>query len=268
MAFTYPVHKQIIVVIRRQGFDLKILSAGTHGIIVTTQSVVTAFFGMIFLKEHYSIVNCTLALLSLVGVVLVIGPNVNELKEHGSSTPTNHTDFVRGYLLAVAGCFSAVILKSLFTVYSRKVIKDNIDYELTVLYPSLASIVMTPMVMLIFQEEVIIAQLPTKGWLIVLSGAFASFLGSLFTSLVLKYEHAGIVCFLISTELVWAYGYDICIAHDTPNKYSIVGIVITVVFTSLFMLNRIFSIEKRLQGWCKSRTGIGSNENDKYQLLN
>lgn len=154
---------------------LQTISVGTGGIIVNTHSVFKAIFGMIFLKERYSIVNCTLAFLSLAGIVLVIAPSAmagNDSYLQISSTmdpaialhlQTYHTNHVSSFLLGVCACFSSVILNSLFSVYSRKILRDSVDYKLTVLYPGVATTVITPLVMLISQEALILGELPVIG---------------------------------------------------------------------------------------------------------
>lgn len=232
---------------------LKTITVGTNGIVASTQSIFTSFFGMIFLKERYSITNCVLALLVLFSIVLVIAPNVIGGESYDSfSSTTNqighavHLESTNMYLIGVGGCLSGVILKSLFTAYSRKFIRDDLDFKVTILYPGLGAVLISPIVMLISQSSLVLTDMSFTGWVVLVSGAFGSFLGELFTQLALKYQHAGVVSFLLTTELLWAYSYDLWVAHESPNKISIVGIILTVMFTSLFMSNRICSIERRV----------------------
>ena len=234
---------------------LVIVSVGTYAVLSTTQSVFTVFFAWILLKERCSLFNAIVGVLSLVGIVFIVVPNIvmKNQKPEVSSTALVYNSEDQNHESAFQYCFGIILsmlcimLISLYFVAGRSATSNNFDYKLVVLYPSLVGIVISPLAMLVFQESLVLDDLPTKGWLILLISSFASFLGEFFTAMSLKYEQAGIVSFLISTEVFWCYMYDIYIGHIIPNVYSSIGIVTVVLFTSLLSLNRIFMLEKRIK---------------------
>ena len=226
-------------------FDaLKGVSVGTACIIESTTPAVATLFGFVFLKEKCSKFNGILGLLTFLGIVVVIVPNIifpvktNYIKGYTSS--------VEQYLLGSAAAFVGVLLRCTFKTVSRILMMKTMDYKLFVLYPSLAMLVLSPLTMLIQQDYLITTELPLSSWLVLIVIGISGFLGNLFSVIALKHENVSIVAFVASTEILFAYCYDLWLANEIPNPYSWIGIIAVVLCTTLVMLNRIFELENKI----------------------
>eukprot|EP00111_Clytia_hemisphaerica_P023063 TCONS_00067854-protein len=232
---------------------LKGVSVGTVCIIESTTPAVAFLFGFVFLKEKCSMLNGILGLLTFVGIVIVMVPNIifpvktNYIKGYTSS--------VERYLLGAASAFAGVLLRCTFKTVSRILMMKTMDYKLFVLYPSVAMLVLSPLTMLIQQDYLVTTELPLSSWLILIVIGISGFLGNLFSVIALKHEHVSIVAFVASTEILFAYCYDLWLAHEAPNPYSWIGIITVVLCSTLVMLNRIFDFENKID-CCKRNSKI------------
>ena len=62
----------------------------------------------------------------------------------------------------------------------------------------------------------------------------------------LSVEEAGLVALVRNSEVLFAFIFEITIEHKIPMMFSIVGVILILLTTSMIVLNRMFSIEKRI----------------------
>ena len=263
--------------------SLKILPLGDATVIEFTAPVWTFIFGVIILKERFSIYNFFFGLVGFLGVAIIAAPGFffptdpfKVAKDFSNSSHQyikNQTtvadsaltfeDNLKGAGFAV---LAAICLSSFFIVQK----KHTADFRMFILYPSIYGIVFSPVMMAARKQPLILKELTYGYWIILVGTGFSYLAAMMLMGYALSVEEAGPVALVRNSEVLFAFIFEITIEHKIPMMFSIVGVILILLTTSMIVLNRMFSIEKRiwrmLKLYCCNRKD-GKPDKEEYELI-
>ncbi|XP_030762775.1 solute carrier family 35 member G1 [Sitophilus oryzae] len=197
-------------------------------VIVFSVPVFTAVFARMFLKEPCGWFNIFSVIVTLIGVVLITRPpiifgnTIESLGDNGQSPEI--WGAVAAFSSTLFGANAFVILRALKDVHF--------------------SVIMTNFGAFAFVQCLIVSYfigafcLPVCGadrYLIVALALF-SFLGQILLTVALQLEQAGPVAIARSTDIVYAFIWQVLFFEEIPNRFSIMGAILvmsSVILTGL-----------------------------------
>ncbi|CAG9861602.1 unnamed protein product [Phyllotreta striolata] len=199
-------------------------------VIVFSVPVFTGIFARMFLKEPCGLFNVFSVLLTLIGVVLITRPpllfgnTVNPLGETGQKTEM--WGAVAAFSATLFGANAYVLLRALKGIHFAVVMTNFGSFAfvqcllVTVLLGALC--------------------LPPCGldrYLIVALAVF-SFLGQILLTLALQMEQAGPVAIARSSDIVFAFVWQVMFFNEVPNMFSVGGAVLVLSSVLLIALRK------------------------------
>ena len=236
---------------------LKLLPLGDATVILYTAPAWVFFFGLVFLKEKFSIFNLFFGILSFLGVVIIAAPDyffpttarryshIHSLVKANNTTSSNMDSVASGNYKGVLFALATAISLSINMVVIKKSTMF-IDYYVTILYPHIYGVIVSPIIMVIMQKYFVLGQITLWSWLLLLATGLSNFLAMLLIAFALSLEDTSPIAFIRNSEVLFAFIFEITIAHKIPMMFSIVGVILILLTTSMIVLNRMFSIEKRI----------------------
>lgn len=197
-------------------------------VIVFSVPVFTAIFARMFLKEPCGLFNAFSVIVTLIGVILITRPpilfssTVGALGE--SDGKTEIWSAVAAFSATLFGANAYVLLRALKGVH------------FSVIMTNFGSFALVQCVLVTWAIGALC--LPRCGIdrLLIVALAFFSFLGQILLTLALQLEQAGPVAIARSSDIVFAFIWQVLFFKETPNLFSIVGAVLvmsSVVLTGL-----------------------------------
>ncbi|XP_057654918.1 solute carrier family 35 member G1 [Diorhabda carinulata] len=199
-------------------------------VIVFSVPVFTGIFARMFLKEPCGLFNVVSVILTLIGVVLItrppllLGDTVNSLGDNGQKTEM--WGAVAAFSATLFGANAYVLLRALKGIHFS-VIMTNFGafafvqcFIITIL---LGALCMPPCGM--------------DRYLIVALAIF-SFMGQILLTLALQMEQAGPVAIARSSDIVFAFIWQVIFFNEIPNKFSIGGAMLVLCSVVLIGLRK------------------------------
>lgn len=190
-------------------------------VIVFSVPVFTAIFARMFLKEPCGWFNVITVLMTLIGVVLVTRPPVlfsNTIaslgeQDHGE---TEIWSAVAAFTSTLFGANAYVLLRALKGIHFSVIMTNFGSYALV------QCLVVAAMIGALC--------LPQCGHdrLLVVALAFFSFLGQILLTVALQVEQAGPVAIARSSDIVFAFCWQVAFFKEAPNVYSVAGAVLVM----------------------------------------
>ncbi|XP_076256742.1 solute carrier family 35 member G1 [Rhynchophorus ferrugineus] len=233
----FPKGKRIMLILRSfTGTTALMLSfyAFRHmplsdaSVIVFSVPVFTAVFARMFLKEPCGWFNIFSVIVTLIGVILITRPPIifgNTIESLGDNGQTPEIwGAVAAFSSTLFGANAFVILRALKDVHF--------------------SVIMTNFGAFAFIQCLIVTYfigalcLPVCGldrYLIVALAIF-SFLGQILLTVALQLEQAGPVAIARSTDIVYAFIWQVLFFEEIPNRFSVIGAILvmsSVILTGL-----------------------------------
>lgn len=197
-------------------------------VIVFSVPVFTGIFARVFLKESCGLFSVFSVILTLIGVVLITRPPVIFGNTINSLGDTGQRPEIWGAVAAFSatlfGANAYVLLRALKGIHFSVIMTNFGTFAL--------------IMCLIITYSIGGLCLPACGvdrYLIVALAIF-SFLGQILLTVALKIEQAGPVAIARSTDIVFAFFWQVFFFDEIPNKYSIGGAILvmsSVVLTGL-----------------------------------
>ncbi|KAJ3660860.1 hypothetical protein Zmor_005289 [Zophobas morio] len=189
-------------------------------VIVFSVPVFTGIFARMFLKEPCGLFNAFSVVLTLIGVVLItrppslFGATVNSLGESGQKTEI--WGAVAAFSATLFGANAYVLLRALKGIH------------FSVIMTNFGSFALCQCLLVTYLIGALC--LPPCGldrYLIVALALF-SFLGQILLTLALQMEQAGPVAIARSSDIVFAFVWQVLFFNEIPNRYSIGGAILVM----------------------------------------
>lgn len=200
-------------------------------VVVFSVPVFVAIFARIFLKEPCGLFNVVTVCLTLIGVILITRPslifgNTIESLSDGSIKP-GHAD-----LWGAVAAFSATLFGANVYVLLRAL--KGIHFSVIMTNFGSFALIQTTFISWIIGALC----LPRCGTdrLLVVALALFSFAGQILLTLALQIEQAGPVAIARSTDIVFAFFWQVLFFNEIPNRYSVGGAILvtsSVLLTGL-----------------------------------
>ncbi|XP_066255664.1 solute carrier family 35 member G1 [Euwallacea similis] len=233
----FPKDKRIMLILRSfTGSTALMLSfyAFRHmplsdaSVIVFSVPVFTAIFARMFLKEPCGWFNIVSVIVTLVGVILITRPpvifgnTIDSLGENGQAPEM--WGAVAAFSSTLFGANAFVILRALKDVHFSVIMTNFGTFALV-----------QCLIVSFFIGALCLPVCGVDRYLIVALAVF-SFLGQILLTIALQMEQAGPVAIARSTDIIYAFIWQVIFFNEVPNRFSIIGTVLvmsSVILTGL-----------------------------------
>ena len=231
-------------------FALERMPVGDATVIQFTAPVFTIMFSFLLLRKTCSIFDAVCGFVSFVGVVVMTRPTLIFGKHPGTEKaihPHNHLTKSKSsmskpgkteYLAGVAFALVAAIMLALFFVLN-KITRIKLDVTLTILYPSILGVVISPVFKAAFKESWF-HKWTTEIWILITVVGVLSFVGLMFMGEALQIEDAGPAILIRNLDVVYAFSLQFALLNIPPDYITLLGAAIVIFATSLIVLNRTY----------------------------
>ena len=235
---------------------------GDASVIFHAAPVFVFIFARIFLKEPFKIINLSLLLVTLVGVLLIVRPTF--LFGSFVENPMHW----KGPILAL---ISTLLSSNIYVVLRR--LKD-VHHTITMAVFSVLASGFTSAIIISTHDACCPKSLLHIS-LVIINGLL-SYLGLFFKTKALRLEGAGPVSIVRMADIVFAFIWQYIIFEIIPNTLSIVGAILVMSCVLLLSIQRIvqldalakrylsfsaFSVMKRLQSYSIKQHSNNTTEN-------
>ena len=211
-------------------------------VITFTSPFFTAIFSLFILHERIHFLDLGSGIISFLGVVLVARPSfLFGIASEGKitlflkpSASKERREMV--YLLGVFYALLGGICLAFYFVLTRK-ISQYCSQFLSVFYPSVLGVLLTPLLMY-FRDENFIVPLSVFPNIVLVSVGVTSLLALFFLALALKMENATIVNLIRNVDVIYAFLFQYLAMSIQPNVWSISGGSIIIFATSMIVIRR------------------------------
>ena len=227
-------------------------------VITFTSPFFTAIFSLIILKEQIHWLDLVSGIISFLGVVLVARPSFL----FGTDSKGKTTLFVKPsaskerremvYLLGILYALLGGICLAIYFVLTRKISKSYSQF-LSIFYPSVLGVLLTPLVMYFRNENFIVPMSVFPNTMLVFVGLTSS-LALFFLTLALKMENATIVNLIRNLDVIYAFLFQYLAMSIKPNVWSVSGGSIIISATSMIVIRRSTIWNKLLERCNKKET--------------
>ena len=243
--------------------SLKGLPLGDATVIMFTSPVFTIILGIVLLREPCSIWNLVFGMFSFLGVAIIAAPGIffpssrdrsqthHHYHSHSLVSNTNQTGTTLNdqasheQIKSVGfGIISAIALSLHMIIL--KVNTKAVDYRIAIMYPSILGIIASPICMLAEKEKVVFGELSSGYWVLMVVTGISYFIGMMLLAYALSLEDAGLVALVRNSEVIFAFIFEVLIEKQIPMMFSIVGVVLIVLSTTMIVFNRIVNIEEKI----------------------
>ncbi|KAK9874137.1 hypothetical protein WA026_002492 [Henosepilachna vigintioctopunctata] len=197
-------------------------------VIVFSVPVFTAIFARMFLKEPCGLFNVFSVILTLIGVVLITRPAAlfgNTIDSFGDSdAKTDIWVAVAAFSATLFGANAYVLLRALKSIHFSVIMTNFGSFALT-----------QCLLVSYFIGALCLPPCGSDRYLIVALAVF-SFLGQILLTLALQLEQAGPVAIARSSDIVFAFIWQVMFFNEIPNMFSIGGaflVMSSVVLTGM-----------------------------------
>lgn len=209
-------------------------------VITFTSPVFTLVLSFFILKEKCHWLDALCGFFSFIGVVIVARPTFlfgkkahkQVMFREGISKAHREIIYLMGATYALLGGISL----ALYFVMTRKFATGSQNI-VNLFYPSITGTLLSPVIMLALNEDVVIPQ-TTRTVFIMLSVGFFSTIGLGMLALSLTLEDATNVALVRNLDVVYAYVLQYFVMGIKPSTWSIGGGLIIISMTSVLALRR------------------------------
>lgn len=189
-------------------------------VIVFSVPVFTAIFARMFLKEPCGIFNVLSVILTLIGVVLITRPP----SIFGSTVSSLGDETVTSDIWGAVAAFSA----TLFGANAYVLLRALKGIHFSVIMTNFGTIALVQCLIVTYLIGALcLPRCGTDRYLIVALALF-SFSGQILLTLALQLEQAGPVAIARSSDIVFAFIWQVLFFNEAPNRYSIIGAVLVL----------------------------------------
>ena len=227
-------------------------------VITFTSPFFTAIFSLFILHERIHFLDLGSGIISFLGVVLVARPSFL----FGAASEGKITLFVKPsaskerremvYLLGVFYALLGGICLAFYFVLTRK-ISNYCSQFLSIFYPSILGVLLTPLLMY-FRDENFILPFSVFQNIVLVSVGVASSLALFFLAFALKMENATIVNLIRNLDVIYAFLFQYLAMSIKPNVWSISGGSVIVFATSMIVIRRSAIWDKLFKRCIKNET--------------
>ncbi|XP_011698104.1 PREDICTED: solute carrier family 35 member G1 [Wasmannia auropunctata] len=200
-------------------------------VIVFSVPVFVAIFARIFLKEPCGLFNVATICLTLIGVILITRPPLIFGHTIGSLSDGNikpeHAD-----LWGAIAAFSA----TLFGANAYVLLRALKDLHFSVIMTNFGSFALIQTTLISWAIGALCMPHCGTDRLLVVALALFSFAGQILLTLALQIEQVGPVAIARSTDIVFAFFWQVLFFNEIPNRYSVGGAILvtsSVLLTGL-----------------------------------
>ena len=262
---------------------LKKIPVGEATVIHFTAPVFTMLFSMCMARQCCSPIDGLFGMLSFVGVVIIGQPSIIEGHKHVSYWHHTYTHSINRHIVEhthshhhdaeslstdyAVGCSLALIAAICFSWFYifNKMTGKNTDVALTILYPSIFGMLISPVAMAINREHVVLGELKWSYWLMFLVVGCFGFTGMLLMGEAFQLDDPGPAVLIRNMDVVYAFVFQSVLLGKPPGLAAAVGTIIIISCTSIIALNRVFGLDRKLYGtilgW-KSNDNVGETDSD------
>ena len=147
-----------------------------------------------------------------------------------------------------------------------------LDVTLTIMYPSIVGMIVAPVAMAINKERILISEISTMSWCILVAVGFLCFIGMMFMGEALQLEDAGPAVLIRNCDVIYAYILQYFLMHHAPSVAALIGTMIVLGCSSLIAANRVWNLERRCcgdrcGGKCSGSKIEDANEDDETHFM-
>lgn len=189
-------------------------------VVVFSVPVFTAIFARLFLKEPCGLFNVFSVIVTLIGVILITRPPVlfsDTVDSLGDSK--QHTEIwgaVAAFSAMLFGANAYVLLRALKGIHFSVIMTNFGSFAL------IQCLLVTWLI-----GALCLPQCGTDRYLIVALALF-SFGGQILLTLALQMEQAGPVAIARSSDIVFAFIWQVLFFNEIPNRFSIIGAILVM----------------------------------------
>lgn len=204
-------------------------------VIIFSTPVFVAIFARVFLREPCGFFNAFTVFLTLIGVLLITRPSSIFGNTVPSLTDEPFTDLDRYYNYSVWGSVAA-IASTMFGANAYVTLRALKGMHFSVIMANFGAFSLIYTLGISWFIGVLCwPYCNHERWLVVALGVF-SFLGQILLTVSLQLEEAGPVAIARTTDIVFAFIWQVVWFKEIPNGYSVAGaffVTISVVLTGL-----------------------------------
>lgn len=225
----FPKGKRIMLILRSltgtaalmlSFYAFRHMPLADASVIVFSVPVFTAIFAHMFLREPCGIFNALSVLLTLIGVVLITRPS----SIFGSTVAALGDDNSKSDIWGAVAAFSATLFGANAYVLLRAL--KGIHF----------SVIMTNFGVIALVQSLFITWLigalclPPCGIdrILIVALAVFSFGGQILLTLALQLEQAGPVAIARSSDIIFAFIWQVLFFNESPNRYSVTGAILVL----------------------------------------
>ena len=259
--------------------SLQKIPVGDSTVIQFTAPVFTMIFSFCITKKCCSIVDAIFGSASFLGVIFIAKPSLiegnsrsiyfhqhHQVVDYGNatilspheSTSNMSTDYILGGTFALA----AAICLSWFYILNKMNGKKT-DVTLTIFYPSIFGMLISPFAMLFKGEHVVLGEISSLSWGLLFIVGFVAFIGLMFMAEALQLENPGPAVLIRNMDVIYAFVFQFLLVHQPPGLSALIGTIIVITCSSIIAINRIFGFERK----CTNKEIEKESEDREFLLL-
>lgn len=230
----FPKGKRIMLILRSltgtaalmlSFYAFRHMPLADASVIVFSVPVFTAIFARMFLKEPCGLFNALSVLLTLIGVVLITRPP----SIFGSTVSALGDDNSTSDIWGAVAAFSA----TLFGANAYVLLRALKGIHFSVIMTNFGVIALVQCLFITWLIGALcLPPCGTDRYLIVALAVF-SFGGQILLTLALQLEQAGPVAIARSSDIIFAFIWQVIFFNESPNRYSVSGAIL--VLSSVFL---------------------------------
>ena len=233
---------------------LERIPVGDATVIQFTAPVFTMTFSFLLLGVSCTFYDTLCGCVSFVGVVVMTKPSIffginqGKGKEYPSNLEPDEDSkkaSEQEYLIGVSFALLSSIFVSIFYVLN-KISGQNLDLTLTIFYPSLIGIIVSPIVALLLGEFLSI-QLTWANVSVILLVGFLAFIHLLLVAEALQLEDAGPASLVRNADIVFAFILQFVFMGVQPEWTTLLGAGLIIIATTMIALRRITQTRNDLE---------------------
>ncbi|XP_002733472.1 solute carrier family 35 member G1-like [Saccoglossus kowalevskii] len=210
-----------------------LMPVGDAVVIFFTNPIYTAFLSCMCLKESIKVIDFLLALISVIGVMVILKP---QFLFSGSSQNTTLTEVESSEsLLGALFAFFGALFAAMVFVSSRKLGK-KVSYLTIIFYYSVCGIITTSTLLFIL-DKYSLPQTPHDWFFIVFVG-LCGVGGQILLTKALQYEKAVYVSIIRTMDIVFAYIFQYLWYGSKPDWVAMLGAILVTISSVGIALKR------------------------------
>ena len=230
--------------------SLQIIPVADATVVQFTSPVFTVFFSFLLLRKGCGVIEVLCGCISFFGVVVIAKPDLvlthfkhistNQMNNHNVTLSINQeSHYLPGSIFALL----AAMCLSLFFILN-KLNGSKFDVTLTVFYPSLLGVIISPIAMLIKHDHFLFLQIHAEHWYIIVVVGFVSFIGLMLMGEALQLEDAGPAVLIRNCDVIYAYLLQYLLMNQLPSPSALLGTIIVLGASSVMIVHRVFNLQQ------------------------